>query len=164
MNFYLWWKIEFLKIDITREKGNILAILQSGSLGSSQSQIKEIRLRELTGLILPVRVLVENTVDLNYYWSIVDLKCCVSFLLYSKVNWLYIYVCVCILITQSHLTLHDLMDYNLPSSFVHGILQARIWEWSAISSSRASSPPRDWTHVSCLAGIFFTTEPPGKPH
>jgi len=61
-----------LKIDITREKGNILAVIQSGSLGSSQSQIKEMRLRELTGLILPVRVLIENTVDLNLYWSIID--------------------------------------------------------------------------------------------
>ena len=36
----------------------------------------------------------------------------------------------------------------------------RILEWVAISSSRVSSWPRDWTCVSCLAGRFFTIEPP----
>ena len=47
------------------------------------------------------------------------------------------------------------MDYNLPGSLVHGILQARILEWVAISFSRGSSPPRDRTRVSHTAGIFF---------
>ena len=37
-----------------------------------------------------------------------------------------------------------------------GILQARILEWIAMLSSRVSSPPRDWTQVSCTAGGFFT--------
>ena len=37
-----------------------------------------------------------------------------------------------------------------PGSSVHGILQARILEWVAISSSRGSSQPWDWTHVSCI--------------
>ena len=45
-------------------------------------------------------------------------------------------------------TLCDLMDCNLPSSSVHGILQARILEWVATPSSRGSSQPRDGTHVS----------------
>ena len=40
--------------------------------------------------------------------------------------------------------------------------EKRILEWVAISSSRVFSWPRDWTCVSCLAGRFFTTEPPGK--
>ena len=35
------------------------------------------------------------------------------------------------------------------------ILQARILEWSVISFSRGSSQPRDWTHVSCIAGGFL---------
>ena len=62
------------------------------------------------------------------------------------------------------------MNYSLPDSFVHGILQARILEWIAIPSFRGTSRPRDWTHVgklqcpSCIAGGFFTTEPPGKPN
>ena len=42
------------------------------------------------------------------------------------------------------------MDCSLPSSSVHGILQARILEWVAISFSRGSSPPRYWTLVSIL--------------
>ena len=37
-----------------------------------------------------------------------------------------------------------------------GIFQARILEWVAMPSSRGSSPPRDWTQVSCIAGSFFT--------
>ena len=47
-------------------------------------------------------------------------------------------------------TLCDLMDCSLPGFSVHGILQARILEWVAISSSRLSSWPRDETHVSCI--------------
>ena len=42
------------------------------------------------------------------------------------------------------------MDYSLPGSSVHGILQASILEWVAIFSSRRSSLPRDQTHVSCI--------------
>ena len=57
----------------------------------------------------------------------------------------------------------DPMDYSLPDFSVHGIFQARILEWVAISFSRGSSRPRDTAHISCLAGRFFTTEPPGKP-
>ena len=36
-----------------------------------------------------------------------------------------------------------------PGSSVHGISQTRILVWVAISFSRASSPPRDWTNISC---------------
>ena len=36
-------------------------------------------------------------------------------------------------------------------------------EWVAISFSRGSSPPRDQICISCIAGGFFTAEPPGKP-
>ena len=44
-------------------------------------------------------------------------------------------LCVCVLVTQSCLTLCDPMDYSLPGSSVHEILQARILEWVAISFS-----------------------------
>ena len=61
----------------------------------------------------------------------------------------------------------DPVDCSPPGSSVRGVLQARILEWDAISSSRGSSQPRDWTHVTCVswtvAGRVFTTEPPGKP-
>ena len=64
-------------------------------------------------------------------------------------------LCAC-LFTQLCPTLYDLMDCILPSSLVHGILQARIQEWVAMPSSRGSSQPRDGTQVSCIAGRFFT--------
>ena len=50
-----------------------------------------------------------------------------------------------------------------PGSSVHGILQARIPEWVAISFSRGSSRPRDRTQFSHIAGRH-TSEPPGKPN
>ena len=65
--------------------------------------------------------------------------------------------------TQSCPTLWDLMDCGQLRSSVHGIFQARILDRVAISYSIRSSCHRDWTRVSCLAGRFFTTEPPGKP-
>ena len=65
-------------------------------------------------------------------------------------------------VTQSCPTLCDPMDCSPPGFSVHVILQARILEWVAISFSRGSSQPRDRTWVSCTAGRFFTTEPPGK--
>ena len=67
---------------------------------------------------------------------------------------------------QSCLTLSDPVDCSLPGSSVHGILQARILEWDVMPSSRRSYQPRDQTCVSggfCIAGRFFTTEPPRKP-
>ena len=53
-------------------------------------------------------------------------------------------------LAQLCLTLCDPTDCSPPDSSVHGILQARILQWGAISYSRASSPPRDWTCISCL--------------
>ena len=61
-------------------------------------------------------------------------------------------LCVGVLVTQLCLTLCNSMDYSPPGFPVHGILQARILEWVAISSSRGSSQPRDQTQVSCIAG------------
>ena len=51
-------------------------------------------------------------------------------------------VCVCVLVAQSCPTLCNPMDCSLPGSSVHGILEAKIPEWVAISYSRGSSPPR----------------------
>ena len=42
-----------------------------------------------------------------------------------------------------------------PGSSIHGILQAKILEWVAISFSRGSSWPRDWTQVSHIVGRRF---------
>ena len=55
-------------------------------------------------------------------------------------------------VAQSCPTLCDPVDCSPPGSSVHGILQARILEWVAISFSRGSSWPRDQTWVSHIAG------------
>ena len=60
------------------------------------------------------------------------------------------------LVAQSCLIRCDPMDYSPPSSSVRGILQARILECVAISSSKGSSQPRDQTQVSSIAGGLFT--------
>ena len=56
----------------------------------------------------------------------------------------------CCLVAKSCLTLCDPMDCRLPGSSDHGISQARILEWVAISSSWGSSQPRDRTHISYI--------------
>ena len=63
------------------------------------------------------------------------------------------------MLTQLYPTLCDPLDCSPPGSSVHGIFPARILECIAISSSRGSSLPRDWTHdscVSCTVDGFFT--------
>ena len=62
----------------------------------------------------------------------------------------------------SRVSLCNPMDCSPPGASVHGILQARVVEWVAISFSRGSSLPRDRTQVSSIAGGFFTTESPGS--
>ena len=59
-------------------------------------------------------------------------------------------------VAQLCLTLCDPMDCSLPASSIHGIFQARILECVAISFSRRSSQPRDWTQVPHIPGRFFT--------
>ena len=59
-------------------------------------------------------------------------------------------------VTQSCPTLCNPMDCTLQGSSVHGIFQARVLEWVDISFSRGSSPPRDQTRVSRIAGRSFT--------
>ena len=58
-------------------------------------------------------------------------------------------------VAQLCLILCDPMDYSLPGSSVHGIFQARILEWVAISFSRGSLWPRDQTWVSCFVGRHY---------
>ena len=71
-------------------------------------------------------------------------------------------LCMCS-VAKSCLALCNLMDCSAPGSSVRGIFQARKLECVAIAFSRRSSQPRDRTHISCLAGGFFTTVPSGKP-
>ena len=48
------------------------------------------------------------------------------------------------------------MECSLPGSSIHGIFQSRVLEWIAISFSRGSIRPRDWTQGSRIAGRLFT--------
>ena len=85
---------------------------------------------------------------------------------HSNVLYMTFYLCLYTKLLQSCPTLCDPMDPSPPGFSVHGILQARILECVAMPSSRGSFWPRDGTCVSCgfcIAGRFFTTEPPGKP-
>ena len=59
-------------------------------------------------------------------------------------------------VAQLCLTLCNPMDCSIPGSSVHGIFQARVLEWVAISFSRESSQPRDRTWVAHIAGRHFT--------
>ena len=58
--------------------------------------------------------------------------------------------CCCCLVAKLYLTFAIPKDYSRPGSSVHGISQARILEWVAISFSRGSSQLRDQTPVSCI--------------
>ena len=58
-------------------------------------------------------------------------------------------------VAQSCPTLCDPVDCSPLGFSIHGILQARILEWVAISFSRGSSWSRDQTQVSCIAGRCF---------
>ena len=64
--------------------------------------------------------------------------------------------------TQSCLTLCDPIHYSLPGSSIHGIFQARILQWVAISFSRGSSPPTDRARSLALLADTLPSEPPGK--
>ena len=68
----------------------------------------------------------------------------------NKLPLMFCWCCPCLVATL-HSTLCDPMDWSRPGSSVHEISLARILEWVAISFSKGSSWPRDWTHISFTA-------------
>ena len=62
---------------------------------------------------------------------------------------------LCYLFAKLYPTLCNPIDCSLPDSSVHGISQAKILEWVAISFSRGFSWPRGWTHVSCIGRLVL---------
>ena len=66
-----------------------------------------------------------------------------------------IYVCP---FAYSCPTLCDSMDCSSPDTPVHGIFPTRILGWVAISSSSVPSPPKDQTHISCIARELWATQ------
>ena len=75
-----------------------------------------------------------------------------AFLFWTHRNGYAFFMCVCVC-ARSCLTLCNPMDCSPPDSSVHGIFQARILVWVAISFSRRSSWPRDRICVSCISCI-----------
>ena len=84
----------------------------------------------------------------------------------ERLNWSWKVLCTCpllllgscCLVTKPCPTLGDPMDCNPPASSVRGIFQAIIWDWVAISFSRRSSWPRDWTLDSCISRRILIIE------
>ena len=72
----------------------------------------------------------------------------------------------CLLSCFSHVRLCDPVDCSPPGFSAHGILQARILEWVATSSSRGSFWIRDGTHISyisCIGRQILHHEPSERP-
>ena len=68
-----------------------------------------------------------------------------------------------VLVAHLCLTLCNPTDCSMLDSSVHGILQAKILEWVAVSFSRGSSRPRDRTWVSHVEAYPLLSVSPGKP-
>ena len=73
-------------------------------------------------------------------------------------------VVVVVVSSLSHIRLFcNPVDCSLPGSSVHGIPQARILQWVAVSFSGDLPDPGIEPASPALSGRFFSTEPPGKP-
>ena len=90
-----------------------------------------------------------NILDFSHSWIMFHCVC--------------VCVCVCVRAHSSSVvqlcpTFWDPMDSSLQGHPDHGIFQARILEWLAISSSRGSSWPKNQNPVSCvfcIAGDYY---------
>ena len=105
----------------------------------------------------------EPRTDLNTHWSSL-LQGMQAFSILKSLMAFLAAGCVSRSVVSDSLWPHgrDRMDCSPPSSSVHGILQTRILEWVATSSSRGSSRPRGQTHISCVSADSSPPEPPGK--
>ena len=115
-----------------------------------------------------VNRIVENLAEeIHRFWTILifqHLRQPVIFFISESQHIVIIQSLTCVLLVQSCPTLCNPMDYSPPGSSIHGMLQARILEWVAISFSRGSSQPRDQTWVSCIVGNSFPSESPGSSY
>ena len=101
--------------------------------------------------------MVTDGVTINRLIVVVILQCIQKLNHYVVQNDTSIMLCVncggCCLVSRLYLTLCNPLGYSPPGSSVHGISQARILEWIAISFSRGSSWLRNQTCISCLSCI-----------
>ena len=107
-------------------------------------------------ILIELNIVTENLFKKNKLWFVFIF----SIMKIGK-TLLIPHVTLCAVLSHfSRVWLCDPMDCSLPGSSVHGILQARILEWVAISFSRGPSRPRDWTrvsYVSCTGRWVFIT-------
>ena len=85
--------------------------------------------------------------------------------LWQETNfWLVIYECYSM--PRRSVTYDSATPWTVAcqASLFMEIPQARILELVAMPFSRGSSPPRNWTRVSCIVGGFLSADLPGKPH
>ena len=95
----------------------------------------------------------KSTKSLNFHFQVSNIgRPHPQSLIYNFIVRVYLSICCCLLTKWVMLcsTLCDPIDCSLPGSSVHWISQAKILEWFAISFSRASSPPRDWSYIPCI--------------
>ena len=92
------------------------------------------------------------------------------YIYFTNGKYVYTYMCIhvcmhicCCLVMKLCPTFLWPLDCSPSGSSVHGIFQARILEWVAVSFSRGSSQARNQTRIFCITGGFFTAEPLGKP-
>ena len=99
--------------------------------------------------------------SLLFFFFVICLSVNLCNFVFKKYIYLYILGCESeIEVAQLCPTLCHPMDCSLPGSPVHGLFQARILMWVAISFSRGSSQPRNETWVFRIVGR--PSEPPGK--
>ena len=102
---------------------------------------------------------------------ILPFKCVIEHLVTSKhitckikwIKWMFHKKWVCVKVSQSYLTLCNPKDCSLPGFSVHGILQARILGWVALSFSRDFPNPGIEPRSPSLQADSLPSEPPGKP-
>ena len=119
--------------------------------------------KEIPGLISFRMDWLENILLLTSYFSLLrsnKIAYCKSSTMVKFICTLYTWQQFCNTGKESEVaqpcpTLGNPVACSPPGSSVHGILQARILEWVAISFSRESSQPRDQTQVSLIAGRCF---------
>ena len=115
----------------------MLTLLKIGALMEFDGNLSTVQSYSFTGLRMPEMVLHKH-LPIPLYNSQG----------WSEVKWSEV--------AQSCPTLCDPMDCSLSGSSVHGIFQARVLEWIAVSFSRGSSQPRNRSRVSHIAGRYFT--------
>ena len=91
---------------------------------------------------------------ISYKWSHMLSFLCITLLLFIIfLRFIHFVVYMCAKSLELCLTVCGPIDYSLPGSSVHWILQARILEWVAMPSSRGSSQPRNETWISLISCI-----------